>query len=349
MRKNVVYLLCLVFVVSLVWGLAACGSQQSAGEPRDQQAQGEQANSGEQANKEKIDYPQKPLNWTIVFGPGGGNDIMSRTIIDILQKYELYTQPIVAENREGGSGAVGWGYVNKHRGDAYHITSTSGSFITTPLVSDTGFNYESFTPIALLATDDMVFLVRGDAEYETLEDFIQAAKGGKKMSIGGIGAVNVDAIIPKLLAKAAGFTFEYVPFQGDGELTSALLSKSVDAIMANPAEALGHIEAGKMKALAFSGKKRIPQLPDIPTFIELGYDVSLPMPRGIVMPADVPAEVQEWWIETMKKVAQTPEWKAYINDNSLTEYMLFGEDFRKYLEETNATFERVLKEVGVLK
>lgn len=338
MKKKMVGL-CLTIV--LIFSLAACGG---SGQETAKEDTGNNGGSSEGSSN----YPEKTLNWTIAFGPGGGNDIMSRTIIDILKKTDLYNQPIVAENRKGGSGAVGWGFLNSHKGNPYHISSTSGSFITTPLVSDPGFNYESFTPVALMATDDMVFLVNGDSEYNTLEDFIKAAKGGEKLSIGGIGAVNVDRMIPMLLAEEAGFEFEYVPFQSAGQLTTSLLSGSVDAMMSNPAEVLGQIEAGKMKPLAFSGKKRIPQLPDVPTLIELGYDVSLPMPRGVVLPGEVSEEVQQWWIDTLKKVAETPEWKAYIKDNSLTEYLLFGKEFESYLKETNDTFKRILTEIDAL-
>jgi putative tricarboxylic transport membrane protein len=330
MKKQFSFLIALVLLLAL----SACNSTGS--------------NGGEEAGAEN--YPSDTLEWTIAFGPGGGNDIMSRTIIDILNKHELYPGDIVPENREGGSGAVGWGYLHSKAGNPYQISSTSGSFINTPLVSDVPFNYESFTPVALLATDDMVMLVNGDSEFNTLEDFIKAAKSGgsKKLSIGGIGAVNVDAMIPKLLGEAAGFEFEYVPFQGDGELTSALLSKSIDAVMSNPAEALGQIEAGKMKPLAFTGQKRIDQLPDTPTLIELGYDVSLPMPRGVILAGDVPAEVQQWWIDTLKKVVETDEWKAYISENSLTEYQLYGDEFGEYLKNTSNTFEEILIEIGAL-
>ncbi|MGF9714769.1 tripartite tricarboxylate transporter substrate binding protein [Paenibacillus naphthalenovorans] len=329
----------------MAFSLSACGG---AGGGNGQPANGASENTQTQS-KTEFKYPEKPLDWTIAFGPGGGNDIMSRTIIDILKKNKLYTPPIVAENRQGGSGATGWGYLNSHKGDPYQISSTSGSFITTPLLSNTGFDYKSFTPVALMATDDMVFIVNGDSPYNTLDDFIQTAKSGKKMSIGGLGAVNVDYIIPRMLAKEAGFDFEYVPFQSAGESTSGLLSKSIDAMMANPSEVLGQIKAEKMKPLAFSGNSRIQSLSDVPTFKELGYNVNLPMPRGIVLAGGVSDDVQNWWIETMKKVAETPEWKKYISDNSLTEDIRFGDDFAQYLEETTNTFKTLLKETGAIK
>ena len=91
-------------------------------------------------------YPSadETLDWTIAFGPGGGNDIMARTIIDILTKYDMYPGNIAAENRAGGSGAVGWGYLFGQSGNGYGISTTSGSFVTTPLQADTPMGARGF-------------------------------------------------------------------------------------------------------------------------------------------------------------------------------------------------------------
>ncbi|MGH3664851.1 MAG: hypothetical protein ACRDU8_01960, partial [Egibacteraceae bacterium] len=124
--------MCLFFV-------AACaGANTAPGE-----AGGETDAGGEQAGG---DYPSETLNWTIAFGPGGGNDIMSRTIIEILQAENLYPADIVAENLEGGSGARGWGHLRNQAGDPYQVSTTSGSYITTPLQADAGFEPTDFTP-----------------------------------------------------------------------------------------------------------------------------------------------------------------------------------------------------------
>ena len=293
-------------------------------------------------------YPSERLDWTIAFGPGGGNDIMARTMIDILQKYDLYPEDIVAENRAGGSGAVGWGYLFGKKGDPYAISTTSGSFITTPLQADTGWKPTDFTPVALLATDDLVLLVNGSSEIDTLEKFIESAKANPP-SIGGIGAVNVDFIVPTLLAEKAGFQFEYVSFNDAGELNTALLSDALDAIMANPAEVLGLIESKDLKPLAYSGVKTPASLGDIPTFADAGYPNDVSQPRGLILPPDVPAEALEWWTETVKKILETPEWKEYIAKNSLTENVKYGDDFATFLEETQNTFAEILREKGAIK
>lgn len=293
------------------------------------------------------DYPSEQLNWTIAFGPGGGNDIMSRTLIEILQKYELYPENIVAENREGGSGARGWGYLFNQAGNPYHISSTSGSFITTPLQADTPWSPTDFTPIALMATDDLILLVNGDSDIDSLEEFIERAKEDPP-TIGGIGAVNVDFIVPTLLAEAADFEFDYVSFNAAGEMQTALLSNSLDAIVSNPGEILGLIESGDMKPLGYSGVATPEVLGNIPTFQEAGYDVAISMPRGLILPPDVPEEAQQWWISTMQQVVETPEWQEYIEDNLLTENIRYGEEFREFLQETGSTFEEILREQGAI-
>ena len=78
------------------------------------------------------DYPSKELDWTVAFGPGGGNDLMARKLVQIIQDQKLYPADIAVENREGGSGATGWGYLMSKAGDPYNVSTTSGSFLTTP-------------------------------------------------------------------------------------------------------------------------------------------------------------------------------------------------------------------------
>ncbi|HSM41608.1 MAG TPA: tripartite tricarboxylate transporter substrate-binding protein [Afifellaceae bacterium] len=296
------------------------------------------------------DYPSpnETLDWTIAFGPGGGNDIMARSIIEILDKYDLYPGDIKPENRAGGSGAVGWGYLFAQSGNPYGISTTSGSFVTTPLQADTPWQPEDFTPVALLATDDLVLVVNGNSKIQNIEEFIAHAKENP-INIGGTGTVNVDFIVPTLFAKKAGFEFDYVSFNSMSEQTTALLSNALDAMVGNPGEILGLIESGDLRPLVFSGQNVPAALKGVPTMGELGYDIGVSMPRGLILAPDAPAEAQEWWIETMKKVVETPEWGEYIAKNTLTPTVIYGEDFRTFLTNTKNGFRDVLKSVGAIK
>lgn len=291
--------------------------------------------------------PTQTLNVTIAFGPGGGNDIMSRTLIDILEQYDLYPGDIVAQNREGGSGAVGWGYLYSQQGSDHDISTTSGSFITTPLQADLPWAPEDFVPVALLATDDLVLLVNGDSDIETFDEWLEAARE-ETFSIGGIGAVNVDFIVPQVLSSEAGFDFDYVSFNAAGELNSALLSGSLDAIVSNPGEVLGLMESGDMRPLAYSGSETPDTLGDLPTFGDAGYDIGISMPRGLILAPGASAEAQEWWIDTMAEVVETPEWQEYVETQLLTENVRYGDDFYDFLLNVRDTFEDILRAEGAI-
>jgi len=291
--------------------------------------------------------PTEEVNFTIAFGPGGGNDIMSRNLVEILQKYDLYPGNVVATNREGGSGAVGWGYLFNQRGSDYDLSTTSGSFITTPLQADTPWNAEDFVPIALLATDDLVLLVNGDSEIDSFEEWLEVARS-ETLAIGGIGAVNVDFIVPRVLSTVAGFEFDYVSFNAAGELNTALLSGALDTIVSNPGEVIGLIDSGDMKALAYSGRQTPDALGDVPTFGDAGYDIGISMPRGLIMAPGASVEAQQWWIETMKQVVETPEWQAYLDNNMLTEDVRYGDAFFDFLLNVRDNFETILREEGAI-
>ncbi|WP_082909467.1 Bug family tripartite tricarboxylate transporter substrate binding protein [Mycolicibacterium iranicum] len=294
------------------------------------------------------DYPSETLDWTVAFGPGGGNDLMARKLVQIIQEDGLYPSDIAVENREGGSGATGWGYLLSQRGNPYNVSTTSGSFLTTPLQADPGWTYKDFTHVGLLATDDALLLVNGDSDIKTYEDWVTFAKNKGTVVVGGIGTVNVDFILQSLIAEHAGYNIEYVPYNEEGQVQTSLLSGALDAMISNPGSILGQIEAGDMQPLLFTGPERLDALPDVPTGAEKGMSDLPSMPRGLILPPDVPDYAADWWIKTMQEVVKSDQWQAYLADNYLTEDLKWGEDFTKYLEQTTTEFEETLKEQGAL-
>jgi putative tricarboxylic transport membrane protein len=294
------------------------------------------------------DYPSEDMDWTIAFGPGGGNDIMARTMVDILQKEDMYPENIKVENKEGGSGATGWGYLFGQAGTGYGISTTSGSFITTPLQADTGWEPTDFTPVGLMAADYALLMTAGDSDWQTYDDWVSYAKEKGSVVVGGIGTVNVDYIVQQMVADANGYEIEYVPFNEEGQMQTALLSGAIDSMISNPGSIMGQIEGGQMSALLFTGPERLDALPDVPTSEEEGISDIPSMPRGLILPPDAPQEAQDWWIDTMKEVVTTDEWQAYLDENYLLKDEQWGEDFTGYLEETQASFEEQLTELGAL-
>ena len=316
--------------LALATALAACGS----------------GGGGTSVSAE--DYPEETLEWTVAFGPGGGNDILSRQIVDILQKEDLYTEDITVENIDAGSGAVGWGRVHANAGDPYSISSTSGSFLTTPLESDTGWAPTDFTHVGLLAQDASLFLTSKDSGLTSWEEWVDYAKDKGKVAVGGIGVVNIDLILHTELANQAGYEVEYVPFNEESQLITGLSSGSLDAITSNPAEVLGQVESGDMIPVLFTGEEPMPGLEEVPTAGSKGYTNMVATPRGVILPPDVPDEILQWWIDTLKKVVKTPAWQQYLEENNLAADERWGADFSKYIEQTSSTLETQLKELGAL-
>ena len=306
-------------------------------------------NSGSGSSGSAEDYPSKQLDWTIAFGPGGGNDLMARKLVQIIQDDKLYPADIAVENREGGSGATGWGYLMSKAGDPYNVSTTSGSFLTTPLQADPGWTYKDFTHVGLMATDDALLLVDGKKPIKTYEDWVKFAKSkGGKVVVGGIGTVNVDFILQSMIAKKEGYEIEYVPYNEEGQVQTSLLSGALDAMVSNPGSILGQVEAGEMTPLLFTGQERLAALPNVPTGVEKGMTDLPSMPRGLILPPEVPDFARDWWIKTMQQVAKSPQWKDYLDKNYLTRDELWGDDFTAYLEKTTNEFETTLKEQGAL-
>jgi putative tricarboxylic transport membrane protein len=294
-------------------------------------------------------YPSEDLDWTVAFGPGGGNDLMARQLVKIIQEGDLYPGgDIAVENREGGSGATGWGYLLSKRGSPYDVSTTSGSFLTTPLQADPGWTYKDFTHVGLLATDDALLLVNGESEINNYEDWVSFAKEKGTVVVGGIGTVNVDFILSALIAEHAGYEIEYVPYNEEGQVQTSLLSGALDAMISNPGSILGQVESGDMRPVLFTGNERLDALPDVPTGVEKGMTDLPSMPRGLILPPDAPDYAKDWWIKTMQEVVKSEEWQSYLADNYLTEDLKWGDDFSKYLETTTNEFEETLKEQGAL-
>jgi tripartite-type tricarboxylate transporter receptor subunit TctC len=322
----------LVACAAIAATLTACGS-----------------NGGGGGGASAENYPNRNLDWTIAFGPGGGNDIMSRKIVDVLEKEQLYPRDIALQNLEGGSGAKGWGELFSNRGNPYAISTTSGSFLTTPLQADTGWTWQDFTLVGLFATDNAVFIVPPDSGIERWEQWVDSAKSkGGKMKVGGIGTVNVDYIQHQMLADKAGYEIDYVPFNDEGQLITSLLSGALDAAVSNPSEVLGQIRADKLTPLLFTGKEQIEALPGVPTAESKGFTGLPTLPRGLILAPDVPEEVRQWWIDTMKKVIETPAWREYLEENALVEDVRWAEDFEAYMDQTGTKLETQLRELGAL-
>jgi tripartite-type tricarboxylate transporter receptor subunit TctC len=209
------------------------------------------------------------------------------------------------------------------------------------------------TPVSRLALDYFVLWVNAASPYKTAQEYIDAVKKAPgKFVMGGTGAKQEDQIITVQMEQIYGLKFNYVPFKGGGAVAVELVGKHVDSTVNNPAEAVSHWKNGTLRALAAIDSQRI-NLADwkgIPTMKEAtGKDMSYLMLRGIFMAPGVTKEQTDYYVQTLKKVSETPEWKKYISDNGLKDDFLTGPAYVKWLEEKEAQTKNLMVKGGLLK
>jgi len=294
--------------------------------------------------------PDRPIEFVVQAGAGGGSDLFARTMAQILTKEKIVTVPVNVVNKPGGSGAVAYAYVNGKKGDPHVIATATSSYLTTPIQGHSPVNYQNFVNVAILCAEDYVGVVRTESPYKSLKDLMAAAKAKPNgVRIGGSSVGSSDNIIAMMLNKAAGVKLNFIVFQSGGEANAALLGGSVDMAGPNPSEAAQLITAGRLRPIAMFSPERLPKWKDVPTAREQGFDVTFEQHRGLILPSGLTKEQQLFWQNAIVKMFQSADFKKYMDDNGLRPLLKVGDDAEKYIAERNKFYVEVMTELGLAK
>jgi tripartite-type tricarboxylate transporter receptor subunit TctC len=302
--------------------------------------------------------PTKTVEFIIPAGTGGGADQMARFAQGLIAKNKLMKQPMVVINKSGGAGAEGFLDVKESKGDPHKIIITLSNLFTTPLATHTPFNWRDLTPVQMLALDNFVLWVNSASPYKTPKEYLAAAKSADgKFKMGGTGSKQEDQIITVALEKLTGAKFTYISHRGGGAVAVQLVGKHIDSSVNNPIEAVAQWRAGNLRPLCVFENKRMPYKTkitktmswyDIPTCKETGLDVEYLMLRGIFMPGGVTADQVQFYIDLFKKVRDTPEWKAFLEQGAFNQTTLAGKDYEAWVAKEEARHILLMKEAGFL-
>ena len=303
--------------------------------------------------------PTKPVEFIVPAGTGGGADQMARFLQGVVAKHNLMKQPFVVVNKSGGAGAEGFLEVKGASKDPHKIIITLSNLFTTPLATGVPFSWKDLTPVAMLALDEFVLWVPTDAPYKTAQDYIAAIKAGSdgQYKMGGTGSKQEDQIVTVALEKAAGKKMTYVPFKGGGDVAVQLVGKHINSSVNNPIEAVAHWRSGALRPLCVFDSKPMPyptkvttdmSWQDIPTCKSQGVDVEYTMLRGIFMPAGVPQDAVNFYVDLFKKVRELPEWKKYTEDAAFNTTFMTGKEYADWVQKAEQTHRDLMKEAGFL-
>jgi putative tricarboxylic transport membrane protein len=303
--------------------------------------------------------PAKPVEFVVPAGTGGGADQMARLIQGIVIKHKLMKEPLIVVNKSGGAGAEGFLEVKGAKGDPHKIIVTLSNLFTTPLATGVPFNWRDMTPVSMMALDQFVLWVNAETPYKSAKEYLDAVKaaGPSKMKMGGTGSKQEDQIITVGIEQATGTKFIYVPFKGGGEVAVQLVGKHIDSSVNNPAEAVAQWRAGKLRALCVFDEKRMPYKAkitdtqawgDIPTCKESGVPTSYTMLRGIFMAPGVTKEQTDFYLDMLKKVRETPEWKEYMEKGAFNQTSISGDEYVKWLGTAENNHRELMKAAGFM-
>jgi tripartite-type tricarboxylate transporter receptor subunit TctC len=303
--------------------------------------------------------PTKPVEFIVPAGTGGGADQMARLIQGIIVKHKLMKESMIVVNKSGGAGAEGFLDIKEAKGDPHKLIITLSNLFTTPMATGVPFNWKDLTPVTMMALDQFVLWVNAYTPYKTPTEYVAAVKaaGPSKMKMGGTGSNQEDQIITVGLEKATGTKFIYVPFKGGGEVAVQLVGKHIDSTVNNPIEAVAQWRAGKLRPLCVFDDTRMPYKDkvtdtmawsDIPTCKESGVPTDYVMLRGLFMAPNVTPDQVAFYVELMKKVRDTPDWKDFMNKGAFNSTALAGAEYVKWLTDAEAMHRQLMSEAGFL-
>ncbi|WP_228488253.1 Bug family tripartite tricarboxylate transporter substrate binding protein [Caenimonas koreensis] len=303
--------------------------------------------------------PTKAVEFVVPAGTGGGADQMARLIQGVVIKYKLMKEPMIVVNKSGGAGAEGFLDVKGSKGDPHKLVVTLSNLFTTPLATGVPFNWRDMTPVSMMALDNFVLWVNAETPYQTAKQYLDATKaaGPSKMKMGGTGSKQEDQILTVGIEKATGTKFIYVPFKGGGEVAVQLVGKHIDSTVNNPIEAVAQWRAGQLRALCVFDDKRMPYKAkitdkqswyDVPTCKEAGVPTTYTMLRGVFMAPGVTKEQTDFYVNLLKKVRETPEWKDYMEKGAFNQTSMTGDDYVKWLGKAENDHRELMKEAGFM-
>lgn len=323
MKKKMILGIVLSFAM-----LAGCGTQGGTGGTADN-ASGGPTSSG--APAQTGNYPEREIKLVVPFAPGGASDSIARIIAKGME--EKLKQPIVVENRSGGTGGVGLSFVEASPKDGYTFGYTPVELTMHKALGISELEPSKFDLIAQVTKIPAAVTVPADAPYNTIEEFVEYAKNNPgKIKVGNSGAGSIWHVAATAFGNKAGLEFTHVPFDGAAPAVTALMGDHVGAVMVSVGEVKSGIEAGKLKLLAVMSNERDPNYPDVPTLKEKGYDVEIAGWGGFVLPKGTPDDIKKVLAEAIQEAANSDAFKEFTQKQGMTLDYKGPEDFTAYAE-----------------
>lgn len=301
--------------------------------------------------------PPKRAECIAPAGPGGGLDFICRSISKQLAQQDIIPGNITVTNMPGGGHGVGFAHVvSRRKGDFGVFVATSTGTVTR--LAQNGYPNLDATMVnwaASMGAEPGVIAVRKDSPYQSLSQLVEAMKTapGSVTFAGASPQGGDDNLRVLLTAKRAGVSglkdLRYLSFNNGGDALVQVVGGHVDVFTGDLSESLGFFESGDLRILAVLADERVAgKTADVPTAKEQGVDVTWLNFRGVYVAPGISDEQYDWWVSSLHRLYETPEWKQVMKQNGLTPFHKTGEEFKKYITQQIAEVNGLSKELGII-
>jgi len=295
-------------------------------------------------------YPSKPIRWLVPYPAGGGSDFLARTISQELSG--LVSQTVLIDNKPGGNTAIAAAETAHATPDGYTILSAdNGTMVNNPVLYK-NLSYDpvkELTPITLMGKFPMILIVGPSFDVKSLAEFIAKVKstpGG--LNFGSAGAGSPHHLAMELVKVETGLNMTHVPYKGASPALQDLAGGHIPAMMVDLAAGAGFIKSGKVKALAVANSSRLAQLPDVPTFAELGYkNIEAAAYVGLVAPSGTPSDVVSYLQKQVSVVINQPAVNKKLTDFGIEPIGNTPQQYQTLLRSETSKWQKLIKDLNI--
>ncbi|MES2187179.1 MAG: tripartite tricarboxylate transporter substrate binding protein [Pseudomonadota bacterium] len=293
-------------------------------------------------------FPSQAIRIIVPYAAGGGSDITSRVIQNRLG--ELLKQPLVIDNRAGGGTLIGTRAVQIAPPDGYTVGVMDPAFLTNPsLMPDAKYDpLKDFTPISLISVTPMILAVTNAYPAKDLKEMVGYAKAHPgKLNYGSPGSGSAGQLAIEQFRTSFGLTGTHIPYKGSGPAGSAIVGGEIDALMSGSA-LIPLIQGGRIRGIAVTGSKRLPSLPDVPTFAELGYPkINVQTYTALVAPAGTPQAVVQTLQSAVAQTVKSPDMQKALEDRGQVAVGSTPEELAKFFRDNHTSLVKVVHDANI--
>ena len=298
----------------------------------------------------RAEYPERPIQFVVPWGAGGGTDAVARILASVMQ--EELGQPVNVVNRTGGSGVVGHSAIAGAEPDGYTIGLGTVEITMMHWQGLTDLTYKDFDVLAVVNQDAAGVMAPANGDLASIQDLSAAIRNAQpgEMSASGTGQGGIwhVAMVGWTMALGAGADqVKWVPSEGSASAITEMVAGSLDFVTASLAEGRSMMDAGRIIPLATMGEERDPSYPDIPTLKESGVDWTLMAWRGVLAPKDMPKDVRDRLYSAVETAFQSEEYQSFMQERGLGAVWLDSDDAEAFIAKSDQSFGEILAAAGL--